>query len=697
MRDGAVARSMNETDRSEESAVMELPRGSSHGATRDERLTSSSQTFSRVSGFCLLFMCADALARGASPYLPLHLSPEIDRKIQRVLLLGDKPVMRRPLPAAVVLDALPKACARDRVLCDEVRDYLKRFMHRGKLTHLSVSAAVTDGDSSAVLPNEHGLPVDSSWETRAHGYWQPTDYLLIAAGAIARDDETIATDSMVSFGFDFAQLDVGFRDHWWSPLNDSSSLISTQAPTMPSITLSNYTPISRLGFSYEVFMAEMSRQEGIVFEGGTTSGRPRLAGLQAAIEPAEGYSLAVSRETQYGGGARGGDSLSDFFDALFTRTNEQDTGDGSAEQNRVASITSSILFQGRTPFAVHIEYAGEDNAYAGTYRLGATDLSLGIDLPSLWRNFDASVEVSEWQNAWYVHHLYPKGLTNRGNVSGHWFGDNRQFGDAIGGSSQMLRGGWRSPAGRYWQARYRTLRLDPAWRVAALPDIAYERMHIFSLSMATALSGRTVSAEIEIGRDVFGDSFGRLQASVDFADRWRGGSRSPYGEQTTSYSNTQLFADVGASYSSVLKILGVDIPNVETDWRANAHVGVGARRRVSERSDLGVRLEADHVDGHSLLSLRMLDYRFRLTRKIALNGFFGAGRYDVGLPAYGYYWGAGMQYLDVFPQWDVGVDVRHHDKLGRDKTLPEDPPSTPERTRLFFDVDGIALYFTRRW
>jgi hypothetical protein len=126
------------------------------------------------------------------------------------------------------------------------------------------------------------------------------------------------------------------------------------------------------------------------------------------------------------------------------------------------------------------------------------------------------------------------------------------------------------------------------------------------------------------------------------------------------------------------------------------HVGVGARRKVSDRSDFGVRLEADRVDGYNLLSVRALDYRFRWTRKFALNGFFGVGRYDFGLPAYGYYFGAGLQYRDVLPKWDVSLDLRRHDKLGRDKTLPNDPPASPDRTRLFFDVDGIAFYVSRR-
>lgn len=645
---------------------------------------------------CALSLPAAGFARGVSPYLPLNLSPDLDRKIERVLLLGDKPVMRRPIPAAVVLDALPKACARDKALCDEVRSYLRRFMHTGKLTHLRVSGSMVDSEAQAVLPNRHGLDIDHEWEASAHAYYQPNDYLLIAAGAIARDGETIPTGSLVSFGADFAQLDIGYRDHWLSPLNDSSSLISTQAPTMLSATLSNYEPISPFGFTYQIFGAEMSRQDGIRYQGGTTSGKPRLAGLQLGMEPADGYSLTVNRLTQYGGGARGGDSLSDFWDALTTSSNLPPEAPGEPAQatNRLASITSSILFQGRTPFGVHIEYAGEDNAFKGRWRLGATNLSLGIDFPILWRNFDVSYEISEWQNVWYTHFLYPLGLTNRGHVLGHWFGDNRQLGDAVGGRSHTLRGGWRLGSGDYLQATYRNLAYDSDWAGAG-PRVPYDELQLLELDYSMIWRGRAIDAHLQVGRDVFGDSFARVGASFDFART--GGSRAPSEFVAEGDANSEVFVDVGAHRSEIREVM-LDLgPNRYIGPSTDYHLGMGARRRVSERSDLGVRVELDRLEQYTILSVRAVDYRYRVNRKLALSGFFGAGRFDIGLPAYGYYFGAGVQYMNLFPGWDVGLDYRRHDKFTRDKVLPDDPPLTVQLPRRAFDLDGFSLYLSRRW
>jgi hypothetical protein len=44
---------------------------------------------------------------------------------------------------------------------------------------------------------------------------------------------------------------------------------------------------------------------------------------------------------------------------------------------------------------------------------------------------------------------------------------------------------------------------------------------------------------------------------------------------------------------------------------------------------------------------------------------------------------------------DLGIDLRYGDKLARDNLLPTDPQGgTPDN---FYDVSGIAVYFSRRF
>ncbi|MDB6089266.1 MAG: hypothetical protein JWN85_2050 [Gammaproteobacteria bacterium] len=155
----------------------------------------------------LLVLQAGAFGKGVSPYLPLNLEPEIEAQIERVLILGDKPVLTRPIAAATVLDALPKACKVDQALCEQVRRYLVRYTHTSGLTHASLEGAATNGANIA-LPNRYGMGSKSVWDASAQVYWQPSDYLLVDAGAVAYQGRTDLTGSMISLGFSMAQLDL---------------------------------------------------------------------------------------------------------------------------------------------------------------------------------------------------------------------------------------------------------------------------------------------------------------------------------------------------------------------------------------------------------------------------------------------------------------------------------------------------------
>jgi capsule assembly protein Wzi len=632
-------------------------------------------------------------ARGVTPYLPLNLSPEIERQIELVLLLADKPITSRPVAAATVLDALPAACRIDAALCTRVRRYLDGYMHKFGLAQASVELAAHDG-AITNLPNRHGASSDSEWVASAQGYWQATDYILVSLGGVGDADDAVATGTMLSAGFDFAQLDIGYRDHWFSPFTDSAMIISTEARTLPSITLSNYRPFTSLGLRYEVFLAEMEHSDRIRFEDGFTAGKPRLAGLRFSIEPTPGWSLGVNRLMQYGGGARGGDSFSDFLDALF-RPHEKDNRSDELTQeqefgNQTAAWTSRFIFPGRTPFAAYLEYAGEDTSYEGNYRLGNAALSVGLTFPRLWRRFDLTYEASEWQNDWYTHGIYLDGLTNDGHVLGHWGADRRVFGDNVGAQSHMLRLGWNPPFGGYLQLQARTV----ANESYGVND--YERGYDVALSYSRGLYGYTVGAEVLAGRDVFGESFSRIAGFVRFGDQWEtGGAADGWAEDSKRPQGAELFADAGINFSELAIRLDGSPAHTE-NLSAASHFAIGARRAVSGHSDLGVRAELDDIDGDLLFSVRALDYRYRFNNPLALSVFLGASRLDLATPAYGYYYGAGVQWRNLFPGIDVGLDLRYCDKIARDKLLPSDPPSV-KRPDSFYDLTGATLSLSYRW
>jgi hypothetical protein len=640
-------------------------------------------------------------AAGVSAYLPLNLEPEMERQIERVLILADEPILKRPFAVELVRDALPQACMVDKPLCTKVQRYLQRYSRDYAVTHASATGAITHNATGLVVPNEHGLPANSDWELSLQAFVQPSDYLLISGGAIAYQGRTNPTGSMLSAGFSWAQLDIGYRDHWLSPATDSSMLLSTESPTTPSVTLSNYEPLTRLGFQYELFLTRLSQSDNnILYNGVLSSGSPRLFGVQLSIEPFSGWSLGVNRLLEYGGGSGLPDSahflLRDFF---------KSSGLSQTQGNQQASYISRFLFPGKTPFAVYFQYAGEVNSDGGSYLLGDAALTAGIDIPRIARHFDVTYEFSEWQNIWYVHNIFLDGMTNNGLVLGNWGADERNFGDGVGARSQMLRVGWEPPFGGYLEERVRTLQNQNyyggdsrTYSAANPPAFPYHRYYDLTVRYSHPWKDLTVGGEVFGGRDIDGTRFYRLAGFVRYGGDAR--TRDDDSLDEDSYSGgpnerrAERFVDVGVNVNSVRTDLEPGIP-VTTTNGIGPHFGLGVRRAVSANNDLGVRLEADQVDGHSLIGVRAIDYRYRFTDSFALGAFAGVARYNVATPAYSEYFGVGGLWRDILPKWDLGLDLRYAQNVARDHVLASDP--TGSRPETFYKIETALLYLSRRF
>ena len=99
---------------------------------------------------CLLGALTDsASADGVSAYLPLNLEPEMERQIERVLILADEPILKRPFAVALVEHALPQACMVDKPLCTKVKRYLQRYSRDYAVTHASATGALTHDVTTA--------------------------------------------------------------------------------------------------------------------------------------------------------------------------------------------------------------------------------------------------------------------------------------------------------------------------------------------------------------------------------------------------------------------------------------------------------------------------------------------------------------------------------------------------------------------
>jgi Capsule assembly protein Wzi len=643
-----------------------------------------------------------AAAGGVTAYLPMNLEPEIERQIERVLILADEPILKRPFSVELVQLALPQACAVDKPLCTRVAKYLERYSRDYAVTHASATGSVAHSSDAVVMPNQHGMPVTSDYQVSLVAFAQPSDYFLASVGGVAYQGRVTPTGSMLSLGTHWAQVDLGYRDHWLSPMTDSSSLLSTEAPTMPSVTVSNYEPLTRLGFQYEVFEARMSSNR-ILFNNVDAHGDPNLFGTQLSIEPFPGWSLGFNRILQYGGG----DGLPSNLRFLL-RDFFKPSGQSQTEGNQQGSYVSRFIMPSKTPFAVYFQYAGEDNSNGGSYLLGNPAVSAGIDFPRIFRHFDATYEIAEWSNIWYVHNIYLDGMTNHGLVLGNWGADQRNFGDGVGARSQMLRVGWEPPFGGYLEARARLLQNQTYYggdrrTYSPPPPGAFPYYHYYDLDIrySRPWNSVTVGAEAFGGRDVYGSYFSRLSAFVRYGGAGDAHIRDDSASDEEAQSNAadrhggQIFIDAGANANRVRTDLNGSLPITTTPVGYGVHLGVGARRAVTATNDLGVRVEFDQVDGHALIGLRPIDYRHRFDGPLALNLFAGIARYDLATPATSVYGGLGLQWRDLLPSWDLNLDYRYAQNVARDRVLASDVQGP--RPESFYKIESVTLYVSRHF
>jgi len=286
-------------------------------------------------------------------------------------------------------------------------------------------------------------------------------------------------------------------------------------------------------------------------------------------------------------------------------------------------------------------------------------------------------------------------MTNDGRVIGNWFGDQRVPQDGVGGRSGMVSLGYDAPFGGQFQVRYRTSQND------SYGGNVYKHYQDVSLGYSRPWRGVVVGGQVDAGKDVFGASFARLAGFVRY-DENGGGLASTVVEALSDNDSPlipkgELFIDAGANGSRQ----SVDLTGVETrttgEIKYGYHFAVGARRAVSEHNDLGARIEVDQVQSHNLIGVRALDYRYRFNGPLALSFFMGANRYSLATVAYGIYLGAGAQWRNVLPGWDLGWDVRYADNIQRDHLLPSDPPDVGSRNDSFYNVLSTTLFISRHF
>jgi Capsule assembly protein Wzi len=475
-----------------------------------KRVAREIQMVASVLFLSLLFFSVSASAKGISPYLPLNMSPEIERQIERMLAAAGDPVLARPIPASRLHNAVKKVCVRQSVLCQQVKSYLRRYMSSDGFAYANLEVNLKS-DESASLPNKRGQDSDNAVTGNAQLFRQLSPHWIAALGGERREDGESLEGTYTSIGADWMQIDLGYRPHWYSPFTGSAMLWSTNAETTPSVSVSNSEPLSALNFRYEMFATKLSHSDRIAYQGGTTSGSPCAIGMHLSIAPISNWAFGVNRVMQYGGGERGKcHEPKNLFKAFFDPSSADNAGDNLSKDdefgNQMASITSRLNVTGAFPWSIYAEYGGEDTSVNKFYRLGNAALQVGLFFPFVTDDLDLTVEYSEWQNAWYVHHIYRDGFVNSGDVIGHWAADQRQAGDGVGGQSSLVQFNWQLRSNHLMHLQFRTV------EQASYSAFEYETGNDVSFRYSVGLSDYTVGVQGIAGTNVWGEDF--YQAGV---------------------------------------------------------------------------------------------------------------------------------------------------------------------------------------
>ncbi len=464
---------------------------------------------------CLLFFSlACSATRAGSLYLPVQMSPEIEARIERLFVIANMPIIKRPIPIKQVNEALDRARSIDPALVSSISRYLDRYSGSAGLAHLSIEASYFEGDNSPMF-NNRGLDLDSSYLISGAAYWVLNTHFAVNVGGIAgqRDGgykDEFPEGSFISLGWDYFQADIGYRSHWFGPFQESDMLISTQASAMPGLTLSNVVPLPFWGIQYELFAVQMSESELILSDDRSQrlQGNPRLAGFHLSFAPIEGFAIGFNRLLQFGGADRD-DSLNGLFNAFFNVKESDNIGiAGNDFGNQLSSVTTRYTFAGEFPMSIYMEYAGEDTSASSGVHLGNTSLMFGIHLPKLTEQLDLSWEFAEWQNSWYNNSNYGDGLSHYGSFLGHWGASQRS--SSSGASAQTLKLIWDLSDGKALSFKYQSIENEN------YQQGPQESANRFTLEYAQGLRNIIVGAKYQAGEDVFEGSFNRISGFI----RW---------------------------------------------------------------------------------------------------------------------------------------------------------------------------------
>ncbi len=470
-------------------------------------------TFSTV-----ILSSINSYAKGPSPYLPLQMEPLIELELQRLATVAKLPLLTKPYHAATVNRYLKTVVDSHPILYRRINNYLKRYKKTAALTHASVQLNYANQEN-IVLPNQRGQMADANYQASFSSFWQANQYVIINAGGIYYENgDYLRNNSFISFGADVFQVDIGYREHWISPFQESSVLLSTQAKPPLSVTISNPKLMTDFNIKYEMSIGLLDEQSDIKFDKDKppVSGEPALLTMHFSAQPFDWWTIGFNRTFVFAGG-EDSVSLGDIWNAIIDPVNSDNCGgDGTDLQdcseefgNQQASISNKFdLNWFDVPFSLYYEYAGEDTNNYSNYKLANLANSFGLFLPYLGDSLSLNMEFTTFQSAWYTHHIYGEGYSNDGVKMGHWWGSMKDPKDSVGGEAGSIRLDWQNSGDSQVSFLYRTANFNQS------NYADYQQSHELEMKYHKVIDTNFLTLKLYLGRSNLGDNF--VQTGISY-------------------------------------------------------------------------------------------------------------------------------------------------------------------------------------
>lgn len=454
---------------------------------------------------------------GVSPYLPLKLNPVFELEVERLVTVTGYPALRKPYHIATMVDYLDKVKLSHPKLHGRINRYIERFKTSANITHLKTEIRI-DGSTPKTLKNARGRSTDNTLYSEFSAFWQASEYVIAnVSGGYGNQDGSFNFGNFISIGSDYLQVDIGYREHWLSPFQDQSMIISTQAKPMLGITLSNVEPITDFDITYEISFGELKKVDGISFNGVESSGKPGLLTMNFGFKPFDWWTASLSRTLQFGGGARGDINTSSIWDAITEPVDSNTCDDQLSLQNcddfgnqQIAIGSRFDLSWNNLPYSLILEVASEE---AANYKIDKVAYSLGLFIPYLSQTESLNITAQFIEDGWYVHRLYQQGYTNDNHIIGHWWGDEKGLNDASDANILSVKYTNDLSSTSHFSVKYSTIENN-----VSEDDLAvnYDRGHYLELDYNWQYKAHFLGLHLYAGKDINGDSF----SSLAFSRMW---------------------------------------------------------------------------------------------------------------------------------------------------------------------------------